>query len=443
MNQHQDCYHHFYNNNSPLASFIISEKGYLSSGRETSMHKEVSFILLTAQTKSGKSICLGLNFKKEVLVNLRKKEEFFCPICGEAVLLKLGNQRIYHFAHRSGHVCRDFYESETVYHMEGKRQLYQWLLAQGIPVALEYYDAEIQQRPDIVFRHHGNKYALEYQCSPISEELFQKRTNAYFLQNYIPLWVIGNNQLKMKGRNVLSLTSFNYFFLRKSTNGQYFLPSYCPEKKLFHIFGSFLPYSIRNTFTSHIQFPIDTISVNNIIEPIFPSPCCLKEWEKEMERFKLNCSIRPSPEQKRFLHEIYLQHLNLFLLPPEIGLPVPHTLLIQTPTIIWQTYLYLDFIQYLSPNVYFNLKDAKGLLYRRLRKKDIIMRALPQISNESPFIVVEEYFQLLEKMGIVSQKGQFIFQLNKRLTIPKTNREREEQKRLFDQKYFQLITLKK
>lgn len=443
MNQHQDCYHHFYNNNSPLASFVISEKGFLSSGRETSKHKEVSLLLLTAQTKSGKSICLGLDFKKEVLVKLREKEEFFCPICGEAVLLKLGNQRIYHFAHRSGHVCRDFYENETVYHLEGKRQLYQWLLAQGIPVALEYYDAEIQQRPDIVFRHNGNKYALEYQCSPISEELFQERTNAYFLQNYIPLWVIGNNQLKMKTSNVLSLTSFNYFFLRKSTNGQYFLPSYCPEKKLFHIFGSFLPYSIRNTFTSHIQFPLYNISVPNIIDPILPNPNWLNGWDKEMEKFKFNCSIRPSPEQKRFLHEIYLQHLNLFLLPPEIGLPVRHSLLIQTPTIIWQTYLYMDFIQHLLPNDYIDLRDAERIFYKRLRKKDIIMRALPQISNDSPYIVVEEYFQMLEKMGMVSQKGQFIFQFNKRFTIPKSNREREEQKRLFDQKYSHQILVKK
>jgi competence protein CoiA len=403
----------------------------------------VSLLLLTAQTISGKTICLGSDYQKEVLVKLRASEEFICPICGEAVLLKLGNQRIYHFAHRSGHMCREFYERETVYHMEGKRQLFQWLVDQGLPVALEYYDKDIQQRPDIIFKYNGKKFALEYQCSPISEEVFQKRTNAYYQQNYIPLWIIGHKQLKMKKSNVLSLTSFNYYFIRKSMNGQYFIPSYSPENKLFHIFGSFLPYSIRNTFTRHNQFPIHTISVNNIIEPILPNPCCLKEWDKEIERFKLNCSMRPSPEQKRFLHEIYLQHLNLFLLPPEIGLPVRHSLLIQTPTIIWQTYLYLDFIQYLSPNDYIDLKDVERTFYRRMRNKDIMMRELPQISNESPFRVVVEYFQQLEKVGIVSQKGQFIFQLNRRFAIPKSNREREEQKKYFDQNYFNQTLLKK
>lgn len=391
--------------------------------------------MLTAQTKKGKTICLGLDYKKEVLVNLRLNEEFICPVCGEGVLLKLGNQRIYHFAHRNDRVCRDFYESETIYHMEGKRQLYQWLLAQGIPAALEFYDKEIQQRPDIMFKLNGNKYALEYQCSTISEEVFQKRTDAYNQQDYIPLWVIGNNHLKMKRSNVLSLTSFDYFFLRKSMNSQYFIPSYCPEKKIFHIFGCFLPYSIRNTFASHIQFPIHTSTVRDIIEPTPPIPFRLSEWDKEIERFKLNCSLRPSPDQKRFLHEIYFQHLNLFLLPPEIGLPVRHSLLIQTPPIIWQTYIYVDVIQHIYPNGYIDLKDAERSFYKRMRKKDILIRNLPQISKVSPFIAIIEYFQQLEKLGIISQIGETIFQLKRRFTIPKSNREREEQKKYFDQKY--------
>lgn len=365
--------------------------------------------LLTAQTKTGKTICLGLDFKKEVLVKLRTNEEFICPVCREAVVLKLGNQRIYHFAHRSGGSCRDYYENETVYHMEGKRQVYQWLLAQGIPAVLEYYDSEIQQRPDIMFKHNGYKYALEYQCSTISEEVFKKRTSAYYQQNYIPLWIISNNHLKMKRRNVVTLTSFHYFFLRKSRSGHYFFPSYCPEKKIFHIFGSFLPYSVRNTFTSHLQFPLQSTSVHNIIEPVLSYPYRLKEWDNEIERFKLNCSIRPSPEQKRFLQEIYLRNLNLFLLPPEIGLPVRHSLLIQTPPIIWQTYLYLDIIHSLSPYDYIDIKDVERSFFRRLKKRDILIRDLPQLSNTSPFVAVIEYFQQLDKLGVVMQKDNIYF----------------------------------
>lgn len=92
--------------------------------------------MLTAQTKSGIIFSLGKEYKKETLVIIRKNEEFFCPACGERVSLKLGTQRINHFAHRSGTVCRDFYEGETLYHMKGKLQLYQWLDRQGIPVRI-------------------------------------------------------------------------------------------------------------------------------------------------------------------------------------------------------------------------------------------------------------------------------------------------------------------
>ena len=52
------------------------------------------------------------------------------PRLWEKLIIKAGNQRMYHFAHKKGGVCREVYENESVYHMEGKRQLYQWLSSQ-------------------------------------------------------------------------------------------------------------------------------------------------------------------------------------------------------------------------------------------------------------------------------------------------------------------------
>ena len=173
--------------------------------------------MLTARTKSGTIFSLSNDYEKENLLILRNNEKFFCPVCGEAVSLKLGNQRIYHFAHRSGTVCSDFHESESLYHINGKLQLFQWLHMQGIPAELEYYDSMIGQRPDIMFDFGGNRYALEYQCSPIPEEIFIKRTQSYIQHHYIPLWIIGSKHIKAKRSNVFSLSNFDYFFLRKTT----------------------------------------------------------------------------------------------------------------------------------------------------------------------------------------------------------------------------------
>ncbi|MFB3169033.1 competence protein CoiA family protein [Neobacillus sp. 179-C4.2 HS] len=390
--------------------------------------------MLTAQTKSGTIFSLGKEYKKETLLIIRNNEEFFCPACGERVSLKLGNQRIYHFAHRGGTVCRDFYEGETVYHMKGKLQLYQWLERQGIPVALEYYDAKINQRPDIVFHFDGIKYALEYQCSPISEEIFFKRTAAYYEQNYIPLWIMGSKHLKAKRSNVFSLSNFDYFFFRETKDNHLILPSYCPEEKQFKILSSIYPYSIKNALANITHHSIQKTGIEEILSPEIINHFSLAKWSMEMEKFTLNLLLHPSPNLNRFLREIYRHNLNIYLLPPEIGLPVSHSLFIQTPSIIWQTYLYLDVLQDKMPKDLIDLKEVEKHYNKRLIKKEIINRNIPQLTSEGSFSAVKDYFQQLERLGILVRKSETVFQLETSIFIPKSNREKEERRNEFCQK---------
>jgi competence protein CoiA len=390
--------------------------------------------LLTAQTKSGTIFCLGTAYKKETLLIIRKNEEFFCPACGERVSLKLGNQRIYHFAHRSGTICRDFYESETLYHMKGKLQLYQWLERQGIPAALEYYDSRIKQRPDIVFNYGGNKYALEYQCSPIPEDIFIKRTAAYDQQNYIPLWIMGSKHMKVKRSNIFSLSNFDYFFLRKTKDNRLIIPSYCPEEKQFKILSSIYPYSIKNALANITHHPIQQTVIQDILAPKITTQHSLVKWVKEMEKFTLNWSLHPSPDLNQILREIYMHNLNLYLLPPEIGLPVNHSLLIQTPPIIWQTYLYLDVLQDKIQNDLIDLRIVERQYNKRMMKNEIINRNIPQLPEEKSFNAVKDYFLQLERLGILTKKNETVFQLQTKIIIPKSNREKEERRNEFCQK---------
>jgi competence protein CoiA len=393
--------------------------------------------LLTAKTRLGTTFSLGHNHKKENLLILRNTEDFFCPVCGEGVSLKLGNQRIYHFSHRSGTVCRDIFESETLYHMEGKLQLYQWLVRQRIPAVLEYYDPIIGQRPDIMFENEGNKYALEFQCSPITEELFMKRTEAYYQQNYIPLWIIGSKHIKAKRSNVFSLSNFHYFFLRKTKDGHFVLPSYCPEEKQFQIISSILPYSIKNAIANCSYRSIQDTGIGEILAPNLNSHSNFSnfsKWSYENEKFTLNWSLHPNPIQKGFLREIYHHNLNLYLLPPEIGLPVSYSLLIQTPAIVWQTYLYLDSLEDKLPNDLIDLKEVERKLNRRIKSNEITIRKLPQVIGETSFTAVEEYFHHLVRLGLVMKKSETQYQLQNRICIPKSNREKEERMNEFFQK---------
>jgi competence CoiA-like predicted nuclease len=384
--------------------------------------------------KSGTIFSLGTESRKEMLLIIRKNEEFFCPACGERVSLKLGNQRIYHFAHRSGTVCRDFHESETLYHMKGKLQLYQWLERQGIPAALEFYDSVIKQRSDIVFQYGGNKYALEYQCSPIPEDLFIKRTAAYYQQNYIPLWVMGSKHMKAKRGNIFSLSGFNYFFLRKTKDNHLSLPSYCPEEQQFKILSSIQPYSIKNALAYVTHYPLQKTVLEEILAPKPTNHFSFAKWTMEMEKFIWNWSLHPNPELNRFLREIYMHNLNLYLLPPEIGLPGSQSLFIQTPPIIWQTYLYLDVLQDKSPNDLIDLRVVERHYNKRIMKTEIINRNTPQLPNVISFNPVKEYFLQLDRLGILTNKSETVFQLQTKIFIPKSNREKEERRNEFCQK---------
>jgi competence protein CoiA len=396
--------------------------------------------MLSAQTKSGKRICLGYDYKKETLLYLRNKEEFICPICGEDVLLKLGDQRIFHFAHKQGGTCRDFYENETPYHMEGKKQLYQWLIRQKIPSVLEYYDKEIGQRPDIMFEHQGKKYALEYQCSTLPEKVFSKRTQRYLEKEYIPLWIISSSHIHAKKRNITALSNFHYYFLRSTSTGYLYIPSYCPEKHLFQLVEPITSYSIKNVFAHFSLYLPNNLKLDGLLEPSRKHQLNLSSWNSEIEKFNLHLTLHPGKALQPFLHEIYNKNLNLFLLPPEIGLPVPHSISIQTAPMIWQTYVFLDVLARKNPNDLITLQEIKTHFIKRLNRNDIILRKLPQLEAINPLCAVIEYLQHLVRLGILSRKGENLFQLKKKIIIPRSNREKEEAKILFYQKNNRILS---
>jgi competence protein CoiA len=395
------------------------------------------WFLLTAQTKTGKTICLGNNYKKETLQYLRNVEEFLCPVCGEAVTLKLGNQRIFHFAHHKGTECRDFFESESVYHMDGKRQLYQWLLNQKIPAVLEYYDRDIGQRPDIMFLYKGKRFALEYQCSPIPEKIFMKRTETYETNKYTPLWILGNRNLHHKKSNIVSLSNFDYLFIRRTLNDSYYLPSFCPEKKQFQLLQSIHSYSIKNAFIKNSYYNPSYFTIEQLLFPSKNEQINIKQWFHELDYSFLQWSLHLRPEQQSFLKELYLQNLNPYLLPPEIGLPTESSFFIKTSPIIWQTYFYVDMIADKNSGDSFTLKEIERWLRNRIIRKEIIARNLPQFPERAPIAAVLHYVKRLAELGVIYQTGPECYQIKRCLQIPKTNREKDEYREIFFEKYLQ------
>jgi competence protein CoiA len=378
--------------------------------------------MLMAKTKNGTMFCLGDSLEKEKLVMLRKTEEFFCPVCGEKVIMKLGDQKIFHFSHLKDGNCREFFENETEYHMEGKLKLYQWLRSQKVPAILEFYDREIQQRPDVLFQYDHQKYALEFQCSTISEEVFKKRTESYLAHGYTPLWILGGKHLKDQS----GITGFQYLFLRQSGDGKLYIPCFSPDQNSLQILYSIFPYASKNVLLQKSIISLDKGKLSSLINPSLVSMVNIRHWRRSGEAYQMKWSLYPSEQQRKFLYEIYNHQLNLFLLPPEIGLPVIHGLWIHTPPFIWQTYYYIDFLQNKSPGDLISIHQLEYDFKKRVAKKQIILRNFPQIEKINPLISYYEYSCMLERLGVLVRKTTHLFQIQKNLIIPQTNREKEE-----------------
>jgi len=236
------------------------------------------------------------------------------------------------------------------------------------------------------------------------------------------------------------LSNFQYSFLRTASSGRLYIPAYCPEKQLFQLVESITPFSIKNSFANLSSLPIQTIELDSILEPQNDHPLYQASWNREVERYMFNWALNPRTEHKPFLQEIYNKGLNIFLIPPEIGLPVAHSVLIQTPPFIWQTYLFVDVLAHKNPQDIITLKEINTSYQKRMHKKQIIVRHLPQVKNVTPFIAMIEYIQLLEKLNFLYKKGDTIFEVQKKIQIPHSNREREEAKQNFLAKYENVLS---
>lgn len=269
---------------------------------------------------------------------------FFCPTCKEKVILKIGMKKISHFAHYRDSACCLRYENESDYHLAGKQKLYHWLKANGLEPELEVYDESIQQRPDIRFIYQQKRYALEYQCSVIPEDLFIKRTKAYQQNHYSPLWILGGNFFSRKSSSIVSLSDFQYL-ATVATDGQSLMRYYCPNVNQFIFLNQIIPTTVRNALSSIWMPRLDYVDLDQFLMPQIHSSPSSDTWQKEIKNFKLYYSQNPQAFRDPFLKELYSNHLYISLLPPEIGLPVSHSTFIRTPPVIWQGFVYLDGLQ--------------------------------------------------------------------------------------------------
>lgn len=308
--------------------------------------------------------------------------------------------------------------------------IYQWLQSQCNEVQLEVFIPEINQRPDVLFKFHGKMFCIEFQCSTISEQLFADRTEGYNSCGITPLWVLGGNRIERRKDYEFNLSKFQSLFIRKNSNGLWFLPSYCPNLQSFITLTQFHPISSQ-TVLCKLQFTsIIHQSLSEWLDPQYTNSINIKSWRRGIYHVKENLIRYQSKNRSPFVEELYLKQIHPLLLPPYVGVPLSLNLLVETSPLIWQMYILIDSITSKRIGHQLSLKQIFLHFINRVKKKSIKVRQHLIPSEREIYRLLREYIDVLIRCGILIELSQDLFRYNQKIEFPASvdeTRVREEQ----------------
>ncbi|PKG25550.1 competence protein CoiA [Niallia nealsonii] len=357
--------------------------------------------MFTAKLESGQIINLWKT-KRGNLKKMRQNVSFYCPECNGKVILKMGEKKIMHFAHERERGCQANAEAESSYHLEGKLQLYYYLKRMGLNPELEPYFSFIKQRGDIGVVINNQYYVIEYQCSPINTDLLRKRTSGYLSRQIVPIWILGFKNMKKVTRGMLRLSTFSSQFI-VNYHEQYILPSYCSIQQKFYFYHSFFPLTVNQTYcictTKSLKELTDFPSIQKY-NPMLP----LDQWKHGIRKQKMYHIHYQTNINNQFLKEIYLHKLHPHFLPPYIGIPLPSTILFETPSLFWQTFVIIDSFLGENKGKIISFQKILDYFYRRIDNQHIKLRKLLLETDEKSWKhAVLDYLQTLVKINIVQE----------------------------------------
>lgn len=373
--------------------------------------------MFIAKRESGEKIHLLDYHNEELLHRMRKRESFFCIACGKEVLMRLGKQKKWHFAHKKMDACLAFYEAESIYHMHGKELLYRWLKRQNFHAEIEHYLPEIQQRPDIFIERAERKIAIEYQCANLSIEQLYKRTHSYWRAGIQVVWIIGGNQLKKHSAYWMKFSSLMAFSLQSYP--QPLLIFFCSKQKSFMKCTFITSFSTSVSFSHIIYLPTETTTFEMLFSSVpFQKEILEREWKKRKDYFRKNALPIWNYNHKSLLRLLYQCKCIPANFPSEIGVPLPSSFAFQTNLFIWQAFIYMKYIGELAVGDCIPLEYVCSYI-----KKYTKRRMLPYFSQNIWKVAVTEYMTFLCYVGVLQKVGTYKYRKKKRIVMLKTEEE--------------------
>lgn len=301
--------------------------------------------MLVALTDQNEVFQLTPSMTKTELQKIRQSIAFYCPQCKQLVQLKIGQINIPHFAHSKNNACESgFSEGESQAHLLGKHQLFTFFQQRHFHTLLEPYLPAIKQRPDLLVSKGHHRYAIEFQCSRISEEKCHDRSTGFLNVQITPIWLLKTPAtFKKNGLVKLSINHFYQQFMQQQ-RGQSYLLTYDIESQHF--------YYVSNLMPIHGQQFLGDIQKIPLTQQIFPFyvpkrltkhtyKMMLMRYQAFREQF-LHSRLLLSRKgvNDLFLRSLYELRLNRNSLPIFLGVPTEGAAAIALFTVEWQTLLF-------------------------------------------------------------------------------------------------------
>ncbi|TDL80633.1 competence protein CoiA [Peribacillus frigoritolerans] len=357
--------------------------------------------------KNGKGTMMNLWEKQwdaTILMQERREETFYCPVCENPLDLKIGSIKVPHFAHQKNKACTIETEPESEYHLNGKLQLYKWLQGQSVLSAkLEQYLPSISQRPDVFFKNRKRYTAIEYQCSVIPAALFSKRTSRYKQAGIETMWILGAKKTARLSSHTFRISPFQWLFTRtcESPLDPPSIYTYCSEMQAFLILEHLIPFSKQIFFAIPRYLPLNQTSISDLQCPktnsIKPH---LSKWIHLIKSHRLKPAFHLPPELILLQKELYeKKHIPLSHIPPEAFLPINTGYLFDSRIYFWQTKILL-FIDQIQKHTIFTLEEVT----REIRTDSSInVRELSHLKMLPIGAPILEYLETLSHMGLLQR----------------------------------------
>ncbi|HWK22472.1 MAG TPA: competence protein CoiA family protein [Ureibacillus sp.] len=351
--------------------------------------------MLVAYTDQNEPFILHTSISQSTLYQLRKTKKFFCPLCKQPLLFKIGSIKVPHFAHYpQDTLCENlFSEKESEVHLKGKEQLFNLFKVLGLKAELESYLPNIKQRPDVLLKEKNQQFAIEFQCSPISKERLTERNSGYKVEGIAPIW-IPNTPAKIikKGIQKISLNK-NYQLFKLAPHTHPYIMSYNPIMQQFFYISN-LMFLQGNSFISKVQ----TIPLENQRFPFYePKQITISEFKQffliyqqvKHNYLKRRVLLSRTGVNDLLLRSAYELRMDLNTLPNYIGIPIKGSEILKEFSVDWQ--LALFFYIYTTKIEINNLSGQTIYDYLKWARMPVVKEAFEAVNN---------YCKLLKKLSV-------------------------------------------